>query len=148
MKALLTLGLFLLSVTVQAKVFRRCELARTMKKNGMDHHIGINMTNWMCLAQHGSNYNTQTTNYNHGDQSTDYGLFQINSRYWCNDDKTPNAVNACGIPCSDLLLDDITPAIQCAKTVVKSPEDMKIWSAWTRHCQHEDVSQYIKNCGV
>ncbi|CAO2582261.1 Lysozyme C-2 [Lemmus lemmus] len=54
----------------------------------------------VCLAQHESNYNTRATNYNPGDQSTDYGIFQINSRYWCNDGKTPRAVNACGISCS------------------------------------------------
>lgn len=54
----------------------------------------------VCLAQHESNFNTGATNYNPGDQSTDYGIFQINSRYWCDDGKTPGAVNACGIPCS------------------------------------------------
>lgn len=54
----------------------------------------------MCLARWESSYNTQATNYNPGSQSTDYGIFQINSRYWCNDGKTPGAVNACGIPCS------------------------------------------------
>nr|XP_042119469.1 lysozyme C-2-like [Peromyscus maniculatus bairdii] len=89
MKALLTLGLFLLSVTVQAKVYERCEFARTLKSHGMDGYLGISLAN-------------------------------------------------------SLLQDDITQAIQCAKTVVKSPEDMKIWSAWTRHCQHKDVSEYIK----
>uniref|UniRef100_A0A8C8W3J5 lysozyme n=1 Tax=Peromyscus maniculatus bairdii TaxID=230844 RepID=A0A8C8W3J5_PERMB len=148
MKALLTLGLFLLSVTVQAKVYERCEFARTLKSHGMDGYLGISLANWVCLAQHGSNYNTQTTNYNPGDQSTDYGIFQINSRYWCNDDKTLRAVNACGIPCSALLQDDITPAMQCAKRVVRDPQGIRAWSAWTRHCQHKDVSEYIGNCGV
>lgn len=54
----------------------------------------------VCLAQHESNFNTKATNYNSGGQSTDYGIFQINSRYWCSDGKTPKAVNACGISCS------------------------------------------------
>uniref|UniRef100_A0A8C8W1V3 lysozyme n=1 Tax=Peromyscus maniculatus bairdii TaxID=230844 RepID=A0A8C8W1V3_PERMB len=100
MKALLSLGLLLLSVTVQAKVCKHCKLVTLLKSHGMDGYRGLNMTNWVCLAQHGSNYNTQITNYNPGDQSTNYGIFQINSRYWCNDDKTLRAVNACGIPCS------------------------------------------------
>lgn len=52
------------------------------------------------MAQHESNFDTEAINYNSTDQSTDYGIFQINSRYWCNDGKTPRAVNACGIPCS------------------------------------------------
>lgn len=54
----------------------------------------------VCLAKWESSYNTRATNYNPGSRSTDYGIFQINSRYWCNDGKTPRAVNACRIPCS------------------------------------------------
>ncbi|XP_036025289.1 lysozyme C-2-like [Onychomys torridus] len=146
MKALLTLGLLLLSVPVQAKVYKRCDLVRTLRRNAMDGYMGINMTNWVCLAQHGSSFNTETTNYNHGDQSTDYGIFQINSRYWCNDDKTPNAVNACGIPCSALLQDDITQAMQCAKRVVRDPQGIGAWVAWRNHCQGRDLTQYLRNC--
>ena len=41
MKALLTLGLILLSITVQAKVYERCELARILKKNGMAGYGGV-----------------------------------------------------------------------------------------------------------
>ncbi|XP_028640013.1 lysozyme C-1-like, partial [Grammomys surdaster] len=100
MKALLTLGLLMLSVSVEAKIYGRCELAKILKSNGMDGYRGVSLADWVCLAQHESNYNTQATNYNPGGQSTDYGIFQINSRYWCNDGKTPGAVNACGIPCS------------------------------------------------
>lgn len=38
------------------------------------------------------------TNSNN-DGSTDYGIFQINSRWWCNNDETPTE-NACNIKCS------------------------------------------------
>ncbi|OBS70803.1 hypothetical protein A6R68_00658, partial [Neotoma lepida] len=47
MKALLTLGLFLLSVTVQAKVYERCEFARTLKSKGMDGYRGISLANFL-----------------------------------------------------------------------------------------------------
>ncbi|XP_048661202.1 lysozyme C isoform X1 [Marmota marmota marmota] len=100
MKAFLILGLLLLSVIVQGKVYERCELARTLKRLGMDGYRGISLANWVCLAKWESSYNTRATNYNPGDQSTDYGIFQINSHYWCNDGKTPRAVNACGISCN------------------------------------------------
>ena len=40
-KAVLILGLLLLSVTVQGKVFERCELARTLKKLGLDGYKGV-----------------------------------------------------------------------------------------------------------
>ncbi|MXQ96323.1 hypothetical protein E5288_WYG020603 [Bos mutus] len=117
MKALLIVGLLLLSVAVQGKKFQRCELARTLKKLGLDGYRGVSLANWVCLARWESNYNTRATNYNRGDKSTDYGIFQINSRWWCNDGKTPKAVNACRIPCSALLKDDITQAVACAKRV-------------------------------
>ncbi|XP_021499317.1 putative lysozyme C-2 isoform X2 [Meriones unguiculatus] len=121
MKALLTLGLLLLSATVQAKVYEH----------------------WVCLTQHASNFDTEAINYNSTNQSTDYGIFQINSRQWCDDGKTAGAVNACGIPCSALLQDDITQAIQCAKRVVRDPQGIRAWVAWRDHCQNRDLSQYV-----
>ncbi|KAM6154938.1 lysozyme C-like [Erethizon dorsatum] len=148
MKALLLLGLVLLSVTVQGKVYERCELAKTLKAKGMDGYHGISLANWMCLAKAESNYNTQATNYNPGDKSTDYGIFQINSHYWCNDGKTPKAVNACGISCKALLQDDITQAVACAKRVVKDPQGIKAWVGWRNHCQNKDLKPYIHGCGV
>ncbi|XP_075810443.1 lysozyme C-2-like [Microtus pennsylvanicus] len=148
MKALLALGLLLLSVTVQAKVYKRCAFARLLKESGMDGYKGVSLADWVCLAQHESNFNTKATNYNPGDQSTDYGIFQINSRYWCNDGKTPKAVNACGISCSALLQDDITQAIKCAKRVVRDPQGIRAWVAWRTHCQNQDLSKYVKDCGV
>lgn len=56
----------------------------------------------VCLAKWESDYNTDATHYNTYDGSTDYGIFQINSRYWCNNGYSPTA-NACGISCSGQL---------------------------------------------
>ncbi|XP_057613868.1 lysozyme C-2-like [Chionomys nivalis] len=148
MKALLILEFLLLSVSVQAKVYERCEFARILKSNGMDGYRGVSLADWVCLAQHESNFNTRATNYNSRGQSTDYGIFQINSRYWCNDGKTPKAVNACGISCSALLQDDITQAIKCAKRVVRDPQGVKAWVAWRKRCQNRNLTPYIRNCGV
>ncbi|XP_019496048.1 PREDICTED: lysozyme C [Hipposideros armiger] len=148
MKSLLILGLLLLAATVQGKVFERCELARALKRMGMDGFKGISLPNWVCLAQWESSYNTQATNYNPGSKSTDYGIFQINSRYWCNDGKTPKAVNACHISCNVLLQDDITQAVACAKRVVSDPQGIRAWVAWKNHCQNRDLTQYTRGCGV
>ncbi|XP_062058441.1 lysozyme C-like [Lepus europaeus] len=134
MKALLMLGLLLLSTTVQGKIYGRCELARTLKRFASEGFRGIRLAKvstpsnfprpkpslfpnaidrdsvgpqylspGMCLTKWESSYNTRATNYNPGDGSTDYGIFQISSRYWCDDGKTPQAVNACHIPCSGLV---------------------------------------------
>ncbi|KFO24752.1 lysozyme C [Fukomys damarensis] len=147
MKVLLILGLALLSsVTIQGKDFERCELAKTLKEKGMDGFHGVSLANWVCLAKWESNYKTQATNYNPGDKSTDYGIFQINSHYWCDDGKTPKAVNACGVSCKALLQDDISQAVECAKRVVKDPQGIGAWVAWRKHCQNTDVKPYIKGC--
>ncbi|XP_003476138.1 lysozyme C [Cavia porcellus] len=148
MKALLLLGLLVLSVTVQGKVYERCELARTLKRLGMDGYHGVSLANWMCLIKWESDYNTKATNYNPGDESTDYGIFQINSRYWCNNGKTPDAVDACHISCSVLLEDNIAQAVACAKRVVRDPQGIRAWMGWRNHCENRDVSQYVSGCGV
>nr|AFU52821.1 lysozyme C [Murina leucogaster] len=148
MKALLTLGLLLLSVAVQAKVYERCELARTLKRHGMDGYRGVSLANWLCLARWESSYSTRATNYNPKYGSTDYGIFQINSLYWCNDGKTPRAVNNCGISCNALLQDDITQAIACAKRVVSDPQGIRAWVAWKDHCRNRDLTRYTRGCGV
>ncbi|XP_004483906.1 lysozyme C [Dasypus novemcinctus] len=148
MKALLILGLLLLSATVRGKKFERCELARTLKRLGLGGFKGISLANWVCLIKWESNYNTRVTNYNRGDRSTDYGIFQINSRYWCDDGKTPRAVNGCGISCNVLLQDDITQAVKCAKRVVSDPQGIKAWVAWRNRCQNKNLSQYVRGCGV
>uniref|UniRef100_F1MC59 lysozyme n=1 Tax=Bos taurus TaxID=9913 RepID=F1MC59_BOVIN len=147
MKALLILGLLLLSVAVQGKTFERCELAKTLKNLGLAGYKGVSLANWMCLAKGESNYNTQAKNYNPGSKSTDYGIFQINSKWWCNDGKTPKAVNGCGVSCSALLKDDITQAVACAKKIV-SQQGITAWVAWKNKCRNRDLTSYVKGCGV
>ncbi|KAM9761126.1 lysozyme C, milk isozyme-like [Dama dama] len=148
MNTLLFLGLLLLSVTVQGKKFQKCELARTLKRLGLDGYKGVSLANWMCLARWESNYNTCATNYNHGDKNTDYGIFQINSRWWCNDGKTPRAVNACRLPCSALLKDDITQAVASARRDVSGPQGVRSWMAWRNKCQNQDLRNYVQGCVV
>ncbi|XP_038612556.1 lysozyme C [Tachyglossus aculeatus] len=148
MKPLFALGLLVLPFLAHGKVFERCELARTLKRFGMDGYRGVSLANWVCLANWESSFNTNARNYNPGDQSTDYGIFQINSRYWCNDGRTPRAVNACGISCNELLKDDITQAVRCAKRVVQDPQGIRAWVAWRNRCQGRDVSVWTRGCGV
>jgi hypothetical protein len=44
-KFLLMLGPFLFSVTVQAKIFAKCYLARTLKRGGLGDFQGISLLN-------------------------------------------------------------------------------------------------------
>ncbi|EDM16627.1 similar to RIKEN cDNA 9530003J23 (predicted), isoform CRA_b, partial [Rattus norvegicus] len=103
---LLTLGLLLLSITVQGKVLNRCLLARTLQRFGLGGFKGISLANWICLAKSVSGYDTKAIKYNHEDRSTNYGIFQISSRYWCNDSKTPGSKNFCRVSCKGKYLDD------------------------------------------
>ncbi|KAK2823589.1 hypothetical protein Q7C36_020189 [Tachysurus vachellii] len=142
MKALVFL---LLVAAVSAKLYDRCELARAMKANGMAGYHGISLANWVCLAKHESGYNTQAINHN-TDGSTDYGIFQINNRWWCSNGKFKSA-NGCKISCSQLLTDNISQAAACAKTIVRE-QGMTAWVAWSNHCRDRDLSSYVAGCGV
>ncbi|KAK2888605.1 hypothetical protein Q8A73_020053 [Channa argus] len=137
---------FLLLVSVaSARIFQRCEWARTLKNHGLDGYQGYSLANWVCLSKWESNYNTRATNRN-TDGSTDYGIFQINSRLWCSNG-TPTS-NGCSIPCGQLLTDDVTVAINCAKRVVRDPNGMGAWVAWRNNCRNRDLSSYVAGCGV
>ena len=51
MKALLALGFLLLSATVHAKVYTRCELAKLLKENGLDGYKGISLADCKSLLR-------------------------------------------------------------------------------------------------
>ncbi|KAM4720609.1 lysozyme C-like [Anableps anableps] len=159
------LVLLLLVTVASAKVFERCDWARTLRRNGMDGldpnncdlestsrvpvtvvPESVKMTGRVCLTQWESGYNTEAINHN-TDKSTDYGIFQINSRWWCNDTQITTA-NGCHIMCSQLLTDDVDVAINCAKRVVRDPQGIAAWVGWRLHCQHQDVRKYLDGCGL
>ncbi|XP_060980158.1 lysozyme C-3-like [Dama dama] len=119
MKALIILRFLLLSVAVQGKVLERCELARTLEELGLDGYKGVSLANWIgCLTKWESGYNTKATNYNPSSESSNYGIFQINSKWWCDDGKTPRAVDGCHVSYSALMENDIAKAVACAKKTV------------------------------
>lgn len=99
----------------------------------------------VCAAKFESNFNTQATNRN-TDGSTDYGILQINSRWWCNDGRTPGSRNLCNIPCSALLSSDITASVNCAKKIVSDVHGMNAWVAWRNRCKGTDVNAWIRGC--
>uniref|UniRef100_A0A3P9AV77 lysozyme n=2 Tax=Maylandia zebra TaxID=106582 RepID=A0A3P9AV77_9CICH len=143
MRSLLVL-LFL--AVANAKIFERCEWARTLKANGMDGYYGISLADWVCLTRWESNYNTMAKNTNN-DGSTDFGIFQINSYWWCND-YIINSHNGCNMNCSAFLSDNVNAAITCAKRVVRDPQGISAWYGWQHNCEGRDLSSYVSGCGV
>ncbi|XP_066471879.1 lysozyme C-like [Tiliqua scincoides] len=149
MKVLLLLPILACVLTVgQGMIYGRCQLARALKQLGMDGYDGYSLANWVCTAYHESSYNTEATHYNTYDGSTDFGIFQINSRYWCKYGNQPSS-DGCGIQCSELLTNDLAPSVACAKIVVKESQNgLGAWVAWRAYCEGRDLSQYVEGCGV
>ncbi|KAG8129729.1 hypothetical protein E2320_016450 [Naja naja] len=110
----------------EAKVFTKCELASILKGKGMDGYHGYSLGNWICMAYHESRYNSRAVGPRNSDGSRDYGIFQINSRYWCKNNQGPTA-NGCNKPCSAFTNDDIKDDIECAKRIVRDPQKMGAW---------------------
>ncbi|ETE66574.1 hypothetical protein L345_07644, partial [Ophiophagus hannah] len=86
-----------LVVKVYGKIFNRCELASVMRRWGMEGHEGYTLDDWVCLAYFASGFNTGKVTQNI-DGSTEYGIFQINSRSWCADQHSTSR-NLCSLSC-------------------------------------------------
>ncbi|XP_068130517.1 lysozyme C-1-like isoform X1 [Hyperolius riggenbachi] len=135
------LGLVYIS---EGRVYSKCELYRIFQETGLAGYHGYSAANWICLAYYESSYNTAAVNNN--GPSRDYGIFQINSKWWCNDGKTRGAVNACHISCQSLLNDNIYDDIECAKRVVRDPQGISAWVAWRNHCKGKNLDWFVSGC--
>ncbi|XP_034956562.1 lysozyme C-3 [Zootoca vivipara] len=142
----LALTLFcLLLAGNEAKVYERCELAARLKQGGMDGYHRVSLANWLCAAYHESRFNTRAVGPPNSDGSRDYGIFQINSRWWCDNGHRPTA-NGCRSSCNAFLNDDITNDINCVKRIVRDPQGMNAWVAWRTYCKGQDLSKWTRGC--
>lgn len=66
--------LCLLSVAVQGKIYKRCELAKELLANGVKRS---QVATWVCIAKHESRFDTAAVGDRNADQSKDYGIFQV-----------------------------------------------------------------------
>uniref|UniRef100_A0A8D0BK00 Glycosyl hydrolases family 22 (GH22) domain-containing protein n=1 Tax=Salvator merianae TaxID=96440 RepID=A0A8D0BK00_SALMN len=147
MKVLCLVLLCILIAGNEAKVFERCELATVLKRGGLDGYRGYSLGNWVCMAYHESRYDSRAVGPPNWDGSRDYGIFQINSRWWCDNGQQPTA-NGCGKPCSAFTTDNISEDIVCAKRIVQDPQGMDAWVAWKKYCKGTDLSQWTHGCRI
>uniref|UniRef100_A0A8D0KJ07 Glycosyl hydrolases family 22 (GH22) domain-containing protein n=1 Tax=Salvator merianae TaxID=96440 RepID=A0A8D0KJ07_SALMN len=147
MKVLCLVLLCFLIAGNEAKVYERCELAAALKRGGLDRYHGYSLGNWVCMAYHESRYNTRAVGPPNSDGSRDYGIFQINSRWWCDNGRRPTA-NGCRKPCSAFTTDNISDDIECAKRIVRDPQGMNAWVAWSRYCKGTDLSRWTRGCRI
>ncbi|XP_053552216.1 lysozyme C-1 [Bombina bombina] len=143
MKLILTL-LSCLACWIEANKYTSCELLQIFRETKLDGYRGIGAETWICIAKHQSDYKTNALNDN--GSSRDYGIFQINSRWWCDDKKTKNTANGCKKSCSSFLNDDITDDIECAKRVVRDPQGLNAWIVYPTQCQGKDLSNFVSGC--
>uniref|UniRef100_A0A8C2NHP5 Alpha-lactalbumin n=1 Tax=Capra hircus TaxID=9925 RepID=A0A8C2NHP5_CAPHI len=94
----------------QAEQLTKCEVFQKLKD--LKDYGGVSLPEWVCTAFHTSGYDTQAIVQNN--DSTEYGLFQINNKIWCKDDQNPHSRNICNISCDKFLDDDI----MCVKKIL------------------------------
>uniref|UniRef100_A0A8C6XCQ7 Sperm acrosome membrane-associated protein 3 n=1 Tax=Naja naja TaxID=35670 RepID=A0A8C6XCQ7_NAJNA len=84
-------------VTIQTKIYRRCELAHVLKNNGMDGYEGYNLASWVCMAFYETGFDTKTIDRHKGG-TKDYGIFHINSGLWCRESNSLSKA-ICDVAC-------------------------------------------------
>ncbi|XP_072843191.2 sperm acrosome membrane-associated protein 3 [Pogona vitticeps] len=110
---------------VYGKIFSRCELASVLKQWGMDGRQGYGLGDWVCLAYFASTFNTAAVVHN-ADGTSEYGIFQLNSRSWCADHHSQSE-NFCSMSCSDLLTNDIEDDVICLQKATAKAGGLKTW---------------------
>uniref|UniRef100_A0A240PLP5 Glycosyl hydrolases family 22 (GH22) domain-containing protein n=1 Tax=Anopheles christyi TaxID=43041 RepID=A0A240PLP5_9DIPT len=125
--------------TSNGKIFTKCELARLLAQNGIP---GVVLPDWMCLVQHESGFNTAALNTKNSNGSRDYGIFQINNRFWCAEGRA--GANECKLQCSSLRDDNILDDINCAK-LIYSRHGFNAWAAWRDKCRMKPKPS-VKEC--
>ncbi|KAL9824472.1 lysozyme C-like [Geothlypis trichas] len=148
-QSMLFLGFLLVFLSLalpgtQGKVFPRCDMVKILRQEDFEGFVGSTVADWMCLVEYESSYNTKA--YNDNGSSRDYGIFQINSKYWCSEGKNSGSKNACNVNCTKLLDDNIEDDIECAKKIAQVARGLTPWYGWKNRCQGKDLSSYVKDC--
>ncbi|KFQ88275.1 Sperm acrosome membrane-associated protein 3, partial [Phoenicopterus ruber ruber] len=144
---LLLLLLASLTTVTKAKVFSRCEMSHLLLEEGLDGYRGYSPPSVkLCMAFYESTFNTAAQSIK-ADGSTDYGIFQISSQLWGTADRSPSD-NCCRTACRDLLSNNITDDIVCAKRIVRNPQGMDAWEGWVTHCKGRGLSEWVEGCDL
>uniref|UniRef100_A0A182QTU6 Glycosyl hydrolases family 22 (GH22) domain-containing protein n=1 Tax=Anopheles farauti TaxID=69004 RepID=A0A182QTU6_9DIPT len=115
--------------TSNGRRISKCELARTLFNNGIPRS---QIPDWICLVERESQFETTAINKKNTNGSWDYGLFQVNNKFWCADQR--NGANDCKIQCSALVDGDITDDIKCIKLIYKR-HNFNAWTGWKNYCK-------------
>jgi lipocalin len=102
-----------------------CQVSNYLKKSGFPDYT---LPTMVCISKYESSYNCDAINKN-TDGSSDYGLMQINSYYWCSGDSL-SKYNECKISCSSLY--NCQYNTNCAYIVWKQ-QGYTAWYGYQKH---------------
>jgi len=121
---------------LRANYQSECQIASYLRKSGFPESSVATM---VCISKYESSYNCDATHKN-SDGSTDYGLMQINSYYWCSGDAM-SKYNECKTTCSSLF--NCQSNTNCAYIVWKQQG----YNAWYAYKSHKtECDNYKINC--
>nr|AOX15710.1 lysozyme [Haliotis diversicolor] len=131
------------AVTVDGKIYTKCELATELVSQ---HGVNRNEAHdWVCMAFTESTLNTTAVNINRGRTSSDYGLFQINSKWNCDPGDGRKTYNGCQHPCSDYLNTDIGDDVQCIQQLRREHGGWGFSYGYRAKCSSV-TSSYLNGC--
>ncbi|KAF5281432.1 hypothetical protein FQR65_LT14703 [Abscondita terminalis] len=138
-----TLLVLLLLLSVQAKIYDRCELALELVHV---HKVSRgDLSTLLCILYHESRFDTKAYNENNGE----HGIFQIGESHWC----SPPG-KTCGMTCNSLKNDDIRDDVNCARIMFQeyqriSGDGFIAWKVYPLHCKDKNyVATFIKGCNL
>ena len=121
---------------VESNYKSECQVASYLSAAGFPQSTLATM---VCISKYESSFNCDATNKN-TDGSTDYGLMQINSYWWCSGDPM-SKYNGCSATCTSLF--DCQKNANCAYIVWKQQG----YSAWYGYKNHKtECDNYKLNC--
>nr|XP_031541732.1 lysozyme-like protein 6 [Vicugna pacos] len=142
----------------QASLISRCDLAKVLREEDLDGFEGYSLSDWLCLAFVESAFNITKVDEN-TDGSFDYGIFQINSHYWCNDYQS-HTENICHMDCQGVAM--VFHRLQtgshsqqrgcwaslCAEPSLSSGSRGRgsSWVKWRLHCAGRPLSYWMTGC--
>jgi len=127
---------YVFETPLEANYKTECQVSSYLKAAGFPQS---SLPTMVCISKYESSFNCDATNKN-TDGSTDYGLMQINSYYWCSGDPK-SKYNSCGTTCSSLF--NCQTNTNCAYTVWKQQG----YTAWYGYKNHKsECDNYKINC--
>ncbi|CAB3235692.1 unnamed protein product [Arctia plantaginis] len=118
-----------MATTGLTRTVSKCELVYELRRHGFPEY---QMRDLVCLVRAESMFETDVIDGPNYDGSYDWGLFQINDRFWCNPIGAPG--KGCNVHCNDLVSDNITATLNCAITIINH-QGLDASPGWVKNCK-------------